>query len=72
MNTVCVISEQSPDLADVLRVVIETDKPIDETRLKDVSTLLPRGFARAQFQFLAKLPRNDMGKVDRLALARKG
>jgi acyl-CoA synthetase (AMP-forming)/AMP-acid ligase II len=68
---VCAFSEQDPDLAEALHIVVETPVPIDAARLRLASEAHLRGFPRVHFHFVDKLPRNHMGKVERLKLRRQ-
>jgi acyl-coenzyme A synthetase/AMP-(fatty) acid ligase len=68
---VCVLSEQGADGGEELHVALETTEPIDEARLREAARTHLSGFPAAHFHFVPQLPRNHMGKVQRLLLKRR-
>ncbi|MDR3512407.1 MAG: fatty acid--CoA ligase family protein [Caulobacteraceae bacterium] len=68
---VCLLSGQGPQGAEELHVIVETAAPIDEARLREAARAIPRGFPEARFHFIARLPRNHMGKVERFKLQKR-
>jgi acyl-coenzyme A synthetase/AMP-(fatty) acid ligase len=68
VGAVCVLSEQAADSAEAAHVIIETAIPIPPDRLKAAAQAHLPGFGRANFHFVEKLPRNNMGKIERLKL----
>jgi acyl-coenzyme A synthetase/AMP-(fatty) acid ligase len=68
LDAVCVLSRQGLDHDEELHVVLETTRTIDEAELTRAAQSHLRGFPRARIHFMPRLPRNHMGKVDRLIL----
>jgi len=68
VDSICLFSEQGAGADEELHVVIETPAPIDPALLKDAAKRCLGGFGAIHFHFLAGLPRNEMGKVQRLKL----
>ena len=71
VTAVCAFSEQGGDLAEDLHIVIEAAVPLEEARLRAAADAHLRGFPRAHFHFVGALPRNAMGKIERLTLRRR-
>jgi acyl-coenzyme A synthetase/AMP-(fatty) acid ligase len=71
VTAVCVLSEQGEESAETVHVVIETAAPIPAERLRASAETHLRGFHKVSFHFLERLPRNDMGKVERLRLKKQ-
>ncbi len=71
LDGVCVLTEQGADREEQLHVVLETAEPIDEERLREAALTHLKGFPAARFHFLAKFPRNHMGKVERFKLKQR-
>jgi acyl-coenzyme A synthetase/AMP-(fatty) acid ligase len=71
VSAVCVLSEQASDASEVAHVVIEAESPIDSERLRAAASKHLPGFFRASFHFVSGLPRNHMGKIERLKLKRQ-
>jgi acyl-coenzyme A synthetase/AMP-(fatty) acid ligase len=71
VSAVCALSEQDADQAEALHIVIETPGPIEDARLRAASDAHLRGFPHAHFHFIDALPRNAMGKIERLTLKRR-
>jgi len=68
VNGVCVLPVRNDGGDEEFDVVIESEKPIDKTKLaSSISAQLP-GIPYARVQFVRALPRNDTGKIDRAAL----
>jgi acyl-CoA synthetase (AMP-forming)/AMP-acid ligase II len=70
-SAVCAFTEVDNEMAERLHVVIETAAPIDQARLQAAARAHVTDFPSVDFHFMAKLPRNDMGKVLRLKLKRQ-
>ena len=68
VDSICLFSEQGSGADEELHVVIETPAPIVPALLKDAAKRCLGGFGAIHFHFLAGLPRNEMGKVQRLKL----
>ncbi|HUZ12372.1 MAG TPA: AMP-binding protein [Caulobacteraceae bacterium] len=68
LDGVCVLAERGANLEDELHVVLETPTPIEPALLDHAAQAHVRGFARVHFHFLERLPRNHMGKIERLKL----
>jgi acyl-coenzyme A synthetase/AMP-(fatty) acid ligase len=68
VDSVCLFSEQGAGADEELHVVIETPVQIDKARLQDAAQRCLGGFGAIHFHFLPELPRNEMGKVQRLKL----
>jgi acyl-CoA synthetase (AMP-forming)/AMP-acid ligase II len=68
---VCAFSEQGVGASEDLHIVIETPEPISEDRLREAAHAHLKGFPTASFHFVDQLPRNHMGKVERLTLRRR-
>lgn len=65
---VCLLSEQGADRGEHLHVVVETPTPIDAATLRAAAAEHLAAFATIHFHFVAALPRNHMGKVERFKL----
>lgn len=65
---VCLFSEQAASGAEELHAVIETPAPIAEAELQAVAARRLAGFGTVHFHFIDRLPRNHLGKVERLKL----
>jgi len=70
VSGVCVFSAQSETLEEEVQVAIETEQAIDETRLAPVLRRLLPGAPAFRVSFFRALPRNHMGKVQRIELRR--
>jgi acyl-coenzyme A synthetase/AMP-(fatty) acid ligase len=68
VEAVCILSERGLSGEEGLRVVIETTEPIGEARLREVAEAHLNRFPHAYFHLVERLPRNHMGKVERLKL----
>ena len=71
VESVCLLSEQGAGAEEELHVVIETPRPIDAARLQEAAQRRLGGFGAIHFHFLSELPRNAMGKVERLKLRQR-
>lgn len=71
LEAVCVLSEPGADGGEELHVVLETAQPIDAARLEAAAQAHLRGFPHARFHFLAALPRNAAGKIERYKLKQR-
>lgn len=65
---VCLFSLQREGTDEELHVTIESGRPVDRAILEAFAREELRTYPRAHFHVFAKLPRNAMGKVQRLAL----
>jgi len=65
VSGVCVFSVENEAAEEELHVAIETGRPIDQTRLADALGHELQGAPIAHVHFIAALPRNDMGKIQR-------
>jgi acyl-coenzyme A synthetase/AMP-(fatty) acid ligase len=68
VSAVCVFSEQGEESAETAHVVIETAAPIPTELLRAAAEAHLRGFQKVSCHFLERLPRNEMGKIERLKL----
>ncbi len=68
VGAVCALSELEADGEDTIHIVIETPEPLERGRLEAAAKTALRGYPTAHFHFLPALPRNEMGKVQRLKL----
>jgi acyl-coenzyme A synthetase/AMP-(fatty) acid ligase len=68
VTEVIVFSMQNDDAEEEAHVAVEAPAPIDTSRLAAVLADHIHGFATARVHFVAAMPRNAMGKVQRLAL----
>jgi len=65
VSGVCVFSVENEAAEEEIHVAIETARPIDQTRLADALGRELQGAPIAHVHFIAALPRNDMGKIQR-------
>jgi acyl-CoA synthetase (AMP-forming)/AMP-acid ligase II len=68
VDGVCALSDEGPDLSEELHIVIETPEKISPERLRPVAERHLSQFPKVHFHFVERLPRNDMGKVQRFKL----
>ena len=67
-DAVCVLSLPGPDGCDDVHVVIESRRDIAHAELERLAQGPLRQFGRLHFRVVAALPRNAMGKVQRLVV----
>jgi acyl-coenzyme A synthetase/AMP-(fatty) acid ligase len=68
VSAVCVFSAQNERAEEEIRVAIETDRPIEETRITPLLRRQLPGAPAFRVRFFPAFPRNEMGKVRRLEL----
>jgi len=68
---VCILSMQGNGAAEELHVAIQSRRKIEQTELIEIINALPKAFSRVIFHFVDALPRNEIGKVQRLVLKQK-
>jgi acyl-coenzyme A synthetase/AMP-(fatty) acid ligase len=66
VDAVCLLSLPGPDGCDDVHVVIESRRDITHAELEQLAQGPLRQFGRLHFRVVAALPRNAMGKVQRL------
>jgi len=71
LEGVCALSEVGPGAGEELHVVLETSAPLDQATLREAARAHIAGFTAVQFHFMPVLPRNHMGKIERLKLKRQ-
>lgn len=71
VRDVCVFSRQDEEAAVEVHVAIESGGPVDRGTLSAFARRELRGFPRVHFHVVREMPRNAMGKVDRLELRRR-
>jgi len=70
-NGVCVLSLPGPDCEEEVHVVIERPQKLTRAELEEISKGPLRIFPRLRFHGVAALPRNAMGKVQRLLVKQR-
>jgi acyl-coenzyme A synthetase/AMP-(fatty) acid ligase len=69
LEGVCMLTEQGGDRSEELHVVLETPEPLDAEVLRQAAlTLSDLPDVHVHFHFVDKIPRNHMGKVERIKL----
>src|SRR5207253_357369 len=68
---VCLITGPGEGLVEELHVFVEARRPISQAELTEAAQACLWGFPRAHFHRIDALPRTGLGKVSRIALARR-
>ena len=73
VECVCILSVESTEGNDEINVVIQTGRPIEPADIVAAENAARSAFMRVPMRvvFIDKLPRNEMGKIERLALKRQ-
>jgi acyl-coenzyme A synthetase/AMP-(fatty) acid ligase len=62
-------TEQNELGVNEIRAVVVGDRPLNEAELRaHCAAMLPPAFVPTRFQFVERLPRNEMGKIERRLL----
>jgi len=68
---VCVFSRQDEEAAEEVHVAVESRDPVDRGALAEFARRELAAFPRVHFHVVREIPRNAMGKVNRLELRRR-
>ena len=68
---VCVFSSSDDQAEEVLHIVIQPIRPVTKSQLEAIGRELLKVYGRVRFHMVERMPRNHMGKVQRLALRRQ-